>query len=450
MLRTNFPVAIALSVFGCGGELGPSARSTESPITTSATIEFTADYQTRVTGSLEAGGAAAINYAPARLTTCRGTIYSNPAWTIQAHYRIDGGPVRAITVAGMAPSADQVGLPLDLDRAGELEIWFENTSIHGCQAWDSALGRNYRFTVLPAQDDTPASAEFGADWSFNLTGQARQGNSLSIVYDAARLPSCRGRRYGMESWNILAHYRYASGHEGYVPVFLGGAPVPGGASLDLREAGELQVWFEAQDYYGCREWDSRFAQNYRIHVAADPRAPDWVGNAVSVINRMTCDGGPCDVNRVSLDNGFTFDSYARQRAAIRGIYFDVWKAGVTDFDNPELWRQLDVQVHFRWRNTGPFQTQYVRYFGRTGNNARYVVSLDEIDPLGGGFTRTETSQCPDADLLISGDPESTVVAANVQFYFTVNGVTLRRNDNSNYFGTFEQERAPFAICLPPR
>lgn len=415
----------------------------------SATISFDADWQTRVDGALEAGGVAYLEYAPTRLEDCRGTQYGNPAWTISAHYRVDGGDVRSVHVAGHSPSPDAVGLPLELDRAGELEIWFENTSAFGCRAWDSAFGENYRFTVAPASVAGSALARFPADGSHVFEGAPRQSGTLAIEYDASRLPACRATRYGSPAWNILAHYRFASGRTGYVPVVIGGAPTAS-PTLDLAEGGELELWFEAQDYYGCREWDSLSGANYRVVVDVDPRAPGWMGNAASVIDRRTCDAGPCDTSRVALESGFTHGTYARQRAAIRAIYFDVWKSGVTDRDNPDLWRDLDVQVHFRWRSEGAFQTRYVSFMQRVGNDARYELPMSALDPLAGSFTRTDPAQCPDAELLLSGDPDSVYVAARVEYYFTVNGIPLRRADGANFSGTFEEYRAQFDVCLPPR
>lgn len=435
-------VLVALALVACAPEgEGSFAVDRAGLEGRSAELVFTADHQQRVEGTLVAGGIATISYDASRLTTCRGERYGNPAWSIYAHYRIAGGDVRSVHVAGHAPAPDQVGLPIELTQAGELEVWFENTSSFGCQGWDSAFGANHRFTIEAAQTDEAPIARFAAGGGISVSGDVRQSARLTIEYDVARLPQCRDTRYGLPAWSVLAHYRFPSGRTGYVPV------TSGSATLDLVESGELQLWFENQGYYGCRAWDSLDGANYRVVVDADPRAPGWMGNAASVINRMTCDGGPCDSSRVALENGWTYGTYARQRAAIRAIYFDVWKAGVTDFDNANLWADLDVQVHYRWRSTGAFQTRYVRFFRRVGNDARYELPMAEIDPLAGPYTRTDPSQCPDADLRVSGDPSGAYVAANVEYYFTVNGVALRRTDGVNFIGTFEDYRSQLEICL---
>jgi hypothetical protein len=436
---TRNKAALCLSMIAVG--LSQTVLAQES------TLTFSADFQTRVTGSLEAGTTARITYDANRLTACRGTRSGREAWSIQASYRIAGGPIRSVVVAGAVPAPDQANLPLVLDRAGELEIWFENTSLFGCQAWDSANGRNYRFTVAPASSG-PAVAQFKADWSFTVSGQPRQTKTLTLEYDSARLPSCRGSRFGSPAWNILAWAKWPSGRQEYVPVVLGGTPVAG-ASLDLVEAGEVQLWFEAQDPYGCREWDSAYQRNYRIAVTADPRAPGWVGNAASVTSRATCDnGGPCESDRVQLDFGFRYDTGTRERAAIRSLYFDVWKAGTTDFNNPNLWNELDVRVYYRWSASGPFQMKYANFSKRVGNNARYELSLREIDPLNTSFAISDPAQCPATELLLSGDPNGQYVGANVEYYIWVNGVTLRAAGGRNFNSVYENYKGLFSVCLP--
>jgi hypothetical protein len=431
-------VWISLALAACGGASGLELAESSAALADGTTLVFGADFQQRADGPLVAGGVAYLDYDPARLGGCRGERYGQPAWEIAAHYRIAGGEVRSVHVAGHAAAPDQVGLPLALYAPGELEVWFEVTSSFGCQAFDSAYGKNYRFTVAPAPGST-AVARFAPDGSFHLEGTPIQGGKLDIEYDITRLPTCRDTKYGLPAWSILARYRLPSGQTGYIPV------TSGHGTLELTEGGQLELWFENQGYFGCRAYDSRYGQNYPIAVDDDPRAPAWLGNAAYVIDRMTCDG-PCDQSRRPLADGFTYGTYARQRAALRAIYFDVWKPGVTDFDNPELWKELDVQVHYRFRNRGSYQTKPVSFFRRVGNDARYALPMAELDPLGSYVSPSDPSQCPDADLTLASD--GVYVASLVEFYFTVNGVVLRRGDNASFFGSFENYRAQFAVCIP--
>lgn len=109
------------------------------------TLGFRADWTTDVQGRLEAGGTVIVSYDPARLPACRGTYYGYEAWSISAHYRFDGGEVatQPLTQAGKAVAA-HIEIPAAADG---LELWFENNSRWGCQAWDSAYGENYRFSI---------------------------------------------------------------------------------------------------------------------------------------------------------------------------------------------------------------------------------------------------------------------------------------------------------------
>ncbi|MFO0709322.1 MAG: DUF6209 family protein [Sandaracinus sp.] len=299
-----------------------------------------------------------------------------------------------------------------------------------------------------------ATLRFDADWTSRVEGSLVEGGIAHLAYDASRA-SCTTSRGGAPLWSVTAYYRIAGG-EVHTLHAAGHAPAPSlvGLPIELTQPGELELWFENVDATGCHAWDSAFGANYRFTVAPyarpegeDPRAPGWMGNAASVINRATCDGGPCDANRVPLERGFTLDSYGRQRAAIRAIYFDVWREGVTDWDNPELWRDLDVQVHFRAREGAPFRTSYVSFFRRVEHDARYELPMSVIDPLAGPYAVTDASACPDATLTEAGVPGSPTVRATVEYYVTVNGVPLRAPDGSLFRGTFENDRGLYALCL---
>lgn len=415
-----------------------------------AKLRFTKDWTTEVVGELVAGGVAYLDYAPER-ARCTATRGGNPAWTVTAHYRIDGGEVRSVYAAGHAAAPELVGVPLELGTGGELELWFENTDASGCQAWDSDFGANHHFTIAAAAI-VPVHFPLGGDMVVGGTAGAEVdgsaaavGDTLRVTYDQDRLKDCRDTKYGLPAWSILVHWRFPSGATGYRAVTASGRGEV--ADIALTEGGPVELWFENQGYFGCRAWDSQGGANYRIEVAADPRAPGWLGNAAYVIDRMTCDGGPCEGSRRSLDGAvFRYDTYARQRAAIRGAYFDVWKKGVTDFDNADLWRDLDVQVHYRARADGPFVSRYVDFLRRSGNDARYAVDLRALDPLAGPYTRTDPSQCPDADLVMATD--GVYVEATLELYFTVNGVPLRRADGANFRGVYADYASAFTVCLP--
>ena len=108
-----------------------------------------------------------------------------------------------------------------------------------------------------------------------------------------------------------------------------------------------------------------------------PRRPTWMGNAAAVISRgasSRCEGA------VAFGGTLAFGSWARQRAAVTDLCFEVYEPGVTDWDNPDLWRQLDAQVEVRFGDRAP-QTAYIPFVGRVGNNARYAIDLRAFDPF---------------------------------------------------------------------
>ena len=141
----------------------------------------------------------------------------------------------------------------------------------------------------------------------------------------------------------------------------------------VPEAGELELWFENTSSFGCQGWDSNLGANYRYEVRGRGVAPEFLGNAAVVTSRQTCDGGAgCDADRRPAAGGFVYDSWVRERAAVRAVYFDVQRDGVTDFENDNLWTQLDVQVHYRSDQEAEFETAPVDFSSWQGDAARYA------------------------------------------------------------------------------
>ncbi len=128
--------------------------------------------------------------------------------------------------------------------------------------------------------------------------------------------------------------------------------------------------------------------------------PAWVGNLTVQLSR----GGPSSPK--PLAGPITYDSWVRQRADSHKISFEVWQPGVTDFDNPNLWKQLDLEAHYS-TGGGPEKVEHVALDTRSGNNARYTLDLGKLDPYG-----------PQAG------PTSLRGPQNVSLYFTVNGKRL--------------------------
>lgn len=155
--------------------------------------------------------------------------------------------------------------------------------------------------------------------------------------------------------------------------------------------------------------------------AASVFAPDlWAGLPSITLERWAAD--PCNDGRRALgDEPVSYDSWVRQRAAVRNVCFEVWKPGVTDAENPDFWRILDVQVHYRYAATGAWKTAYVPAIDRRGNNRRYAWALSyDLDPVPGG--NVADARAPFA--IVSETARSAEVRAELELFFTVNGHEL--------------------------
>ncbi len=162
---------------------------------------------------------------------------------------------------------------------------------------------------------------------------------------------------------------------------------------------------------------------------ADGSDPLWAGLTSITIERYAPD--PCNDGRTAFgDQPVVYDDWARQRAGIRNICFEVWKPGVTDWDNPDAWQQLDVQVHYRYGDAGPFQSAYVNSNGRRGNNRRYAWSLDyQLDPT---VYVASIAKVKAPFRILSESNGWATIEADLQVYFTVNGRKLQTPSGKPY------------------
>jgi hypothetical protein len=305
---------------------------------------------------------------------------------------------------------------------------------HGTGADDEGNGA----AAKSAASTTP-TITFNADWTVKVEGTLRAGGKVDVTYDLNRLTTCRGTQDGKPQWALSAVWDLGSAHGS---ATVGGlmAPAEPKFTIDLPTSGDLSLYFQNNNRWGCNAYGS----NYHFNVLPPENAPGWMGNVASVISRATCDGKGCDSDRHELE-GFSFDTWARQRAAIAAAYFDVWKEGVTDWDNPDLWKQLDVQVHYRFAGTSAWATAYVPFERRVNHDARYAAPLRAIDPLRGN-TRTKKDECPAGALTKSADGQ--YVQLGVELYFTVNGVELRPAAGGAWHGTFSDYAGLYTPCFP--
>ncbi len=160
---------------------------------------------------------------------------------------------------------------------------------------------------------------------------------------------------------------------------------------------------------------------------ADDGMVIWAGLTSQAFTRYAPDS--CNDGRTELVDVVHYDDYVRQRATIRNVCFEVWSPGVTDWENPEFWRQLDVQVHYRFGD-GAYQHAYVSSIDRRGNNRRYAWSVSfGFDP----FSHSTSLASIQAPLTILSETEtSAFVQADLDFYFTVNGRVLNTSANHDF------------------
>lgn len=114
------------------------------------TIHFNVDWTNPVAGTLASGASIAIDYDVRRLSTCRSTYNGYQAWDVSVAYRFDGGAVSYASltqVVGMYGRGQAPAVISAPAGAHQIEMWFENTDVDGCNAYDSHYGQNYVFTL---------------------------------------------------------------------------------------------------------------------------------------------------------------------------------------------------------------------------------------------------------------------------------------------------------------
>ncbi|MCB9652923.1 MAG: hypothetical protein H6729_02175 [Deltaproteobacteria bacterium] len=318
------------------------------------------------------------------------------------------------------------------DRLGTYEI-----------SGESGLAINPDETICPYRAPVGAATlRFSAE-SIEQVGLLEPGGTLTVDYDLSRLTACRGTHNGYPAWDIIAHARFLpGGQSAQASVRFFGAP-NGTPSLEPEsmpfttripaDTSRVELWFENYTGAGsnCRAWDSNYGSNFQFPVLTPV---GWMGKPVVAISR----GGATACSGVAMDEGFVYDTWTRQRAAYRNVCFEIWKRDVTDRDNPELWREINAQVHFRYAPTEAFQTAYLNFARRDGNNAQYVFALDTVDPF-------RPYRCTTEPYVVT--PAGYDVAT-MEFYFSANGATLRRPDGTNFVGRFEDDPGSHN-CPPP-
>lgn len=164
----------------------------------------------------------------------------------------------------------------------------------------------------------------------------------------------------------------------------------------------------------------------------------WAGLTSATIDRAPRD--KCNDGRHPLDNEpVVYEEYARQRADVRNICFEVWKPGVTDTDGVDFSKALDVQVHYRYKGESAFKTDFVPSIDRRGNNRRYAWALkQDLDALPGENIGDSKGQVE-----VVSETETTLnLRSELEFFFTINGKKLSSSTNANYRVAYEKTIRP--------
>jgi hypothetical protein len=147
-----------------------------------------------------------------------------------------------------------------------------------------------------AEAQTPILS-FHQDWRIVQSTALVEGGQVVLRYAEARLGDCRGELNGRPAWTITAFAMSADGGVQSQSIWgfaSGGAILTEGeATFELPRAGELQIWFQVTNRWGCNAFDSDFGRNFRFHVQTRPTATlrflrDWT---TATDGRLTAGSG---------------------------------------------------------------------------------------------------------------------------------------------------------------
>lgn len=94
------------------------------------------------------------------------------------------------------------------------------------------------------------------------------GQTAAILYSADRLTQCRGNiNATTPGWTITGHYQFNNGPvQSFWVAGFSSVSNPPPPSIPLNQRGDLSIWFENTNRWGCQAWDSNFGANYHFNV----------------------------------------------------------------------------------------------------------------------------------------------------------------------------------------
>lgn len=117
-----------------------------------------------------------------------------------------------------------------------------------------------------------ATLHFDTDRVY-VEGDLVEGATVSVVYNPERTTRCRGEQAGTPQWTISGFYRI---NDGDISSFgAGGLSETNGSSkpvIQLSEPGDLELWFQNTNRWGCSAYDSDYGANFHFKVAASTPA----------------------------------------------------------------------------------------------------------------------------------------------------------------------------------
>jgi Family of unknown function (DUF6209) len=149
---------------------------------TGAVLSFQTDWRQSQLGPIRQSELLTINYDPQRLPNCRGYHGGIPAWDLFTTLRFSPS---GETTSGLLlqhtgrdgvldpPRAIPFSLRVPADATGA-EVWFHNTNVFGCSAFDSQFGQNYHFAVDRAGPAEPVMYRSGAQRSLETVNTFRE------------------------------------------------------------------------------------------------------------------------------------------------------------------------------------------------------------------------------------------------------------------------------------
>lgn len=168
------------------------------------------------------------------------------------------------------------------------------------------------------------------------------------------------------------------------------------------------------------EWDNNGGRDFRLPLTAkyeESPAASWTGNFTAKITRAGGDActGSYDMAELSeASNTVTFGTWARSRAAFSNVCFDVYKEGVSDWNNQGVDEALAATLVCDWGDGDVRRYDTARFHTFDGNNARFAFSISSIDPF-------FYYRCPDVPTSESGEGSQAYIHAEAVCHVEVDG-----------------------------